>query len=378
MSERPRLLILSFSPIESDARVLKQIAGFRDAYHVTTCGYGGRPPGVDEHIEMPRSADYQDLDGRLITLRQYRIAYWRLSAIRWVRAHMPRGTFDVILANETEAVGVARWLRPSKGVHADLHEYTPRLNEEHALWAKRIRPYHEWVCRTYVSRAQSWSTVSRGLAREYERQFGFLPVLVTNAAPYAELSPAPVSRPLRLVHSGACLRNRHLDEMVSAVEAAASDVRLDLYLTPNHPDYLEELKQQTAASTRVRVLDPVPYTELIRTLNAYDVGVHLLPPTNFNNMWALPNKLFDYVQARLAVLIGPSPEMSEYVREYDLGVVTDGFAAADLTRTIDALTPEKVTAFKASAHAHARELGADAQVAIWRDAVDRIAHGDGS
>lgn len=372
-----RLLLISFSPIVSDARVLKQVAAFREDFELTTVGYGPAPEGVAAHWEVPRAADYQDYDGRLITLHAYRAVYWRISAVRWVRAHLPRGEWDIVLANEPEAVGVARWLRPRLGVHADLHEYTPRLNEEHEAWARRIKPYHEWVCRTFVAKATSWTTVSNGLIREYEKEFGFRPELVTNAAPYAELTPRPVGDSLRLVHSGACLRNRRLDEMIQAVEAARDDVSLDLYLTPNHPDYLAELRALTASSTRVRILDPVPYVDLIRTINAYDVGIHLLPPTNFNNTWALPNKLFDYVQARLGVLIGPSPEMQEYVERFGFGAVADGFDAAALTRTIDALTPDAVRAFKDRAHASARELGAEAQVQVWRRAIDAIARRGG-
>ncbi|MEK8228005.1 hypothetical protein NKG05_20820 [Oerskovia sp. M15] len=42
---RPRLLILSFSPIVNDARVLKQVEEFREDYEVTTCGYGEAPAG---------------------------------------------------------------------------------------------------------------------------------------------------------------------------------------------------------------------------------------------------------------------------------------------------------------------------------------------
>lgn len=375
---RPQLLIMSFSPIASDARVLKQVRGFCDDYDVTTVGYGPAPDGVVKHWEMPRAADYQDLNGRLITARTYRAVYWRISAVRWVRERLPRGEYDVILANEPEAVGIALWLRPRNGVHADLHEYTPRLNEEHEAWARRIRPYHEWVCRRYVAKASSWTTVSNGLVREYEKEFGFRPQLVTNAAPYADLAPTSVSGAIRLVHSGACLRNRRLDEMITAVEAASADATLDLYLTPNHPDYLEELKDLTAGSTRVRVLDPVPYGDLITTLNAYDVGIHLLPPTNFNNTWALPNKLFDYVQARLGVLIGPSPEMQEYVERYGFGAVADGFDAADLTRRIDALSPEIVEGYKRRADDNALDLGAEHQVEIWRRAVETIMRAPGS
>ena len=45
-SMKPKLLILSFSPIASDARVLKQVDLFAEDYEVTTCGYGPAPAGA--------------------------------------------------------------------------------------------------------------------------------------------------------------------------------------------------------------------------------------------------------------------------------------------------------------------------------------------
>ena len=53
----PRLLILSFSSIAGDARVLKQVRLFAERYEVTTCGFGPTPEGVAEHLELaPESA----------------------------------------------------------------------------------------------------------------------------------------------------------------------------------------------------------------------------------------------------------------------------------------------------------------------------------
>ena len=38
-----KLLIISFSPIARDARVLKQVRLFTPKYEVTTCGFGPAP-----------------------------------------------------------------------------------------------------------------------------------------------------------------------------------------------------------------------------------------------------------------------------------------------------------------------------------------------
>ncbi|GAA3897848.1 glycosyltransferase [Microbacterium invictum] len=372
---RPTMLILSYSPIARDARVLKQVTRFTQDFDVTTCGYGPAPDGVVEHITIPDDQRYNDLNGSLITLKRYRPAYWRLSAVRFSREVLKGRRFDVAIANDVEAVPVAVKLRPRRGVLADLHEYSPRLHDDHALWHQRITPWFEWVVRRYVTRASAWTTVSRGIVAEYEKNFGFRSRLVTNAAPYIDASPSPVGSVIRLVHSGACLRNRRLHVMAEAVEAASNDVTLDFYLTANDPPYLQELKDLAAESERITVHDPVPYAQLAGTLQAYDVGIHVLPPINFNNKLALPNKLFDYVQARLGVLIGPSAEMVYYVHQYDLGEVAADFERDATKSAVERLTPESVARFKANADAHAVELAGERQVDIWVEVIDGLMAG---
>ena len=66
------------------------------------------------------------------------------------------------------------------------------------------------------------------------------------------------------------------------------------------------------------------------TINKYDMGVFLLPPINFNYENTLPNKLFDFIQARLGIAIGPTPEMAEIVNHYKIGLVSEHFTAASL------------------------------------------------
>ena len=371
---KPTLLILSFSPIAGDARVLKQVEAFRDDYVVTTCGYGPAPDGVARHVRIPDDVQHNVLDDRYITRKAYRRAYWSLWSVDWARRQLRPRSWEIVLANDVEAVPLALRLKPRKGVHADLHEYSPLLHEDWEGWRERITPYVEWICSRYVSRASSWTTVSKGLAREYERNFGFRAELVTNAAPYQDAAPTPVGEPIRLVHSGAALADRRLHDLVTAVVASDAPVSLDFYLTPNQPAYLEELRAQAEASGgRVTVHEPVPYSRLADTLRDYDIGVHVLAPTNFNNTWALPNKLFDYVQARLAVIVGPTPEMAQYVRQFGLGPVTEDFDPPALTAVLDALSADDVREWKAAADRSARELSAESQVEIWRRAIARLA-----
>ncbi|MGQ2914785.1 glycosyltransferase [Microbacterium aurantiacum] len=370
-----RLLVLSFSPIRSDARVLKQVSEFAKTYEVVTCGYGPAPDGSVEHIRIPDHVRLDDQAGKLITLRQYRLAYRSVSGVRWAREHLCGRSFDIVLANDLESVPIALWLKPRYGVHADLHEYSPLLHEEHAPWKRWISPYITWLCRRALPRVTSITTVSRGLQRQYEAQFGVPVGLVTNAAPYIEGAPTPTTMPLRLVHSGACLRNRGLHETIQGVISSMSGATLDMYLTPNDPSYLSELRTLAASSGgRVRVNDPVPYSALAEELRQYDVGVFVLRPVNFSYEWSLPNKIFDYVQARLAVLVGPTPEMAEFVTDERIGVVADDYTPTAIAKAIDGLTVDSVQTFKAASDDGALRLSAAPQVAVWRTAIDEIRH----
>lgn len=376
-----RLLILSFSPLASDARVLKQIRAFADEYEITTCGYGPSPDPRVTHVRVPDDMRVDTFNPKLILLRAHRAAYRLLDGVRWVRKAFAdeRRRFDIVLANDIEALPLALWLHPTRGVHADLHEYFPLLHEEHEPWMRRISPYYTRLCRMSLPHAASVTTVSRGLQRAYRENFGVDAQLVTNAAPYVEAEPTTVSSPIRLVHSGACLRNRRLQDTIEGVTRSRANVTLDMFLTPNHPDHLIELRAMAAESGgRVRVHDPVPYERLNDTLRGFDVGVFVLEPLNFGYRWALPNKLFDYVQARLGVLVGPSPETAEFVRMTSIGRVTEGFGPDAIARALDDLAADEVSAWKSASHSQAKELSAEPQIAVWRRAIDALRDGGGS
>lgn len=367
---RPRLLVLSFSPISSDARVLKQVRYFVERYDVVTCGYGPAPEGVVRHIELPAGA-LNKLDGRLITAHAYRAAYARQAGVAAARKELRGLQVDAVLANDVDALPVALDLRPARGVHADLHEYFPRLHENDDRWRRRIGPYMAWLCRRTLPRVVSASTVSTGLADEYHRQFGVPIEVVTNATPYADLQPGEVGEPVRLVHSGTSHRARNIAALIEAV-GRLPGFTLDLFLTPNDPANLREMANRAGTLDNVTLHDPVPYRELVLTLNRYDLGLHLLPPATFNSRWALPNKIFDYTQARLGVVVGPSPEMSAVVKAAGNGLVTGGYSADDLESALRGLSAADVADLKRASHEHARELAAENEVEKWGRMVARV------
>jgi len=369
MPDRPSLLILSFSNIRSDPRVLKQVQLFRARYDVTTCGFGQAPDGVVEHIEVAADARAWVDDRIAVATRRFERAYWNTQAVVDARPKLAGRRFDGILANDLNAVPLALSLEPRFGVHGDLHEFAPKEKDDDLRWRLAVAPYMRWLCRTYLSKLVSITTVARGIADQYETDYGVKVGVVTNAAPYAEREPQPVHTPIRLIHSAAGQRYRRLENFIELMKDAPPGVTLDMIVVPNEPDYVAELRAMGEGVPGLTFRDPVPYDRLVETLAEYDVSMTFLPPTNFNLAHALPNKFFEAVQARLGLIIGPSPEMVTLLEEHGLGAVVPDFTVESLRAVIASLTPEKVAEWKAASHAAAHALSAEAQQQGWSDAI---------
>lgn len=366
MAEPARVLVVSFSPLRSDARVLRQLRLLAaEGYRVSTLGYGEAPDGVQEHLRLPDEVVSWHKDRARLMTRRFRSAYRTApvvqAAVRLL--HGREGSYDVVLANDIDTLPLALDLAPAGGVHADLHEYHSRQREELLRWRLFVAPYYRWLVRTYGPRADSVTTVGHRLAERYEEEFGLRCGVVYNAPGQADLPVGEVGDPVRIVHAGHATPGR-LGTVLEAMELVTSGASLDLYLVQGG-GYAEELAERYADDPRVRVHGAVPPAELVRTLNDYDVGIHILAPVSFNHRYAMPNKLFDYVQARLGVLIGPSPEMAGVVREHELGWVSADFSAQAVARTIDGLTREEVARAKAASARAAQVLCAEEQVAGW-------------
>ena len=166
---------------------------------------------------------------------------------------------------------------------------------------------------------------------------------------------------MRLLHHGIAQRARRLENQLEVFELLEPGrFSLDLVLAESSPGYRDELAARADAMEGVRVLPGLPMRDLVREANAYDIGLYLLGDANANHRAALPNKLFEFIQARLAVAIGPSPDMARVVREHGCGVVAPDFSPASLADALNALDDEAIAELKARSHAAAPLLSFEA------------------
>jgi len=354
------VLIISFSDLKRDPRVSRQIDALRHRYQLTAAGL--EDPAVDgvrfvRCTRAPRDFAAKAREAGELLLRRYEAYYWSQRHVMEAMAGLADVKADVIIANDIEALPVALRLARGTKVILDAHEYSPRELEDKLAWRLVRQRYVKYLCRTYMGSVAGMMTVAEGIAREYKEHFGVDAEVVHNAATYQELEPTAVPPDrLRMIHHGAALPVRKLENMLEVMQHLDKRFRLDFVLVPTVPGYLESLKRSAAGDDRIRFVPPVPMKELVGFSNAYDIGLYLLHASSFNNLHALPNKFFEFIQSRLMVAIGPSPEMATLVRKHRCGIVAGDFKPASLARVLNGLDSEAVTQFKRNSHAAAKEL----------------------
>jgi glycosyltransferase involved in cell wall biosynthesis len=274
--------------------------------------------------------------------------------------------FDLIIANDIESLPLAFAIDPRAKVLFDAHEYYPRHFEDKLSWRIFFQPFNIYLCKKYIPKVAAMMTVGTGLAREYQKNFGVDPLIITNATWYYEIGPSPVSsNRIRMIHHGGAGASRRLELMIEMMHHLDDRFTLDLMLiipelsSPKTKNYIHRLRSLADNNPRIRFLPAIKNSDVVSFINGYDLGVFLLPPVNFNYANTLPNKLFEFIQARLGVAIGPTPEMAQIVNEYKIGVVANDFTPESLALELNKLSAADVEKFKANASTPAKELCAE-------------------
>jgi hypothetical protein len=355
---------------------MRQVRLLEKGAMLTVAGYGTAPEVECEFIAIPYKLTTLVKKGvwaLILLFAQFERYYWSRAEVQAAKQLINRREFDLVIANDIAALPLALLLAKGKPVFADAHEYAPREFDDKLLWRIVFSRYRHYLCRVYLPRAAAMSTVCQGIADAYRDNYGVIPSVVTNAPSYQALEPSPiVAGKIRMIHHGATIRSRHLEVLIEVMKYLDNRFSLDLMLMVSDDAYMRHLRERAANDPRIRFIPPVRMEDICSYINSYDLGIYLLPPVNFNHEYALPNKIFEFIQARLAVAIGPSPEMARIVRRHGLGMVGGSFEPSDLAAELTKLTDKDLLLYKKATHEAAHELCYESSSKILLDQISGL------
>lgn len=375
---KPRILCISFSDIRRDARVLRQLDVLSRFGNVTTLSYGSKPDAAADHIEIDSSLPSlpQTILGVVkLLLRRFHSVALQAPATRAAVAKLGACEYDIVVANEARALPLAFEVAGRPRIWCDLHEWAPAERTHVLSWRLLVAPFMHWVCAEYLPRVDAATTINESIGALYAEQFGVETEIVRNARPLvAELVPSETSDRIRLVHSGGAVPGRNIEAIIEAVDILGDGYSLDLYLIPSRQGdaYWQQLLRRIERSPHTTLHPAVAPDELPAVLNPYDLGVFLLPPHTPNHRLMLPNKFFDFVQARLGMVFGSSLETDRLITEHSLGLITPGYTAADLVEALRSANREQIESFKRASADVAAAMSSDADIAVEESILRRL------
>jgi glycosyltransferase involved in cell wall biosynthesis len=298
---------------------------------------------------------------RLLTRRYEYIVWSRLGGARELQNDLALKGFDLIVSHDCTLLPLAFSVQ---GKHSkivlDAREYYGREYEDRWQWRLLTKPVNRYLCDRYLHQCDKIFTVNDGLAEEYAKEYGVLPEVVMSLPHFADLEPRPVEdSKIKIIYHGFPSPSRGTETMIEMMDFIDQRFTLDMMLMVSHGKYWEKILSMAKARKNVNIIPPVPMHEIVPFTSQYDIGLYLCPPTSFNQKYTLPNKFFEFIQARLAVAIGPSIEMKKIVDKYECGVVSEDFSPRSLADELNRLTVDRLMFYKQQSHRAAHELCSD-------------------
>jgi glycosyltransferase involved in cell wall biosynthesis len=402
MENKPEILIISYSNLNTDPRVLRQIDFLGSYYKISTAGfcsschkYEKEFTKISEVVNFHHR--YPFFFRKLIALffsvpynlfHSFVNEYIFLRAFKNYESHywsfLRKKTFKklavkhyrIVIANDINSLPLACKIKQvtNAKIYFDAHEYSPLEYDNNSDWLKYYSPYVTYLCKKYIPLSDYNTTVSKGIAKEYQKLTKLPFDIVLNAPSYLEINPVFRNDGIiKFIHHGGVMKDRNTDRLIEAfIKSDRSDIELHLMIINLNSDYGQYIKKLAKRSSKIFFHQPVPTNEIAGFINRFDVGIYFLPPLNFNQLHALPNKFFEFIQARLMLAFGPGIEMQEYIDEFELGVIGSGYEVDDILNCINGITDNDVKTYKEKVNAAAISLSSENSMNMLKNNLDRL------
>lgn len=152
--------------------------------------------------------------------------------------------------------------------------------------------------------------------------------------------------------------SRGLESLIDSVAAWTPDRRLLLrgFGAESYVDSLRQRVRNLGLDERVTFAPAVAQQDVVAYASEADIGVFTPATQSRHMLLSLPNKLFEYLMAGLALCVTPGHDREALIRKYDVGAVTASTYAAELAATINSISAASLNTWRRNALSAAEDL----------------------
>ena len=404
---KPRILILAAANISTCPRAMRMVEILKDDYDVSVMGIDS-----ENGTPMPPVA-VQNRGGGSYNLKSFsyptykkrnvwqELVLWCNVALRrWdklsfianrlvIIEHLCKYSYDIVICHDLlllpvlfmglEKSGHKCGKKGDTQVVFDAREFYPLQNTSSLRWQLLFKRFNTYLCATYAPKVDSMFSVSPAFCDMYKKHFGLNAQLLMSLPPFYNLSPTQVdAKNIKILYHGALNRNRDIDKVIEICQWLDERFCIDFIFTGGERAFAQKIesriKELQSQGKKIRLLPPVDLEQIVPFGNSYDIGLLYIPPHNHNLLLTLPNKFFEYIQSRLALLIPPLTQIMPFVQKYDNAIIARDFEIRSLADVLCSLNAKEIMCYKQNSIKAAQELNLSANVPIVHNCIKSLLH----
>lgn len=316
-----KILIVTFSDIKFDSRVLRYIKFCDERYTIYVIGNG-------DFLHENKNLIYINLNykskrkNKSIFEFLYYNFYLKYKIYMIIKLIKP----DLIHSNDFETFfpSYFAFLNKKNSLIYDSHEiWCERAGVRKNIITKTINYFEYLIEKSFTKKIKYFITVSESIKLYFEKTYKIKNLYVirnvTTLNDHNEierniLDTVKNEKRLKFVYIGPLSYERNIPFLIDIFK----DFENDFHLTLIGKSFLK-----LPSYPNIKIFKSIDENKIVPTLKIFDVGVHPLKIDNLNHKLSLPNKIFQYMASSLALFIYENYETLKIIEKYKNGFTAD-------------------------------------------------------
>lgn len=254
----------------------------------------------------------------------------------------------------------AKLVYDSHEIYLAMHFLSPMFKDQYAEIEAKVFP-----------QIDGFVTVSPEVGEYLTTKYNssITPVVTYNGGTHIVKEVQPIDGRVKLFFQGAFARDRNNTELVEAMAQLRDYATLTLQGWGQDKEEFERLIKEYHLEDTVFIIDPCGPLEVVDSASHYDVGVINSKCIDENFRHTLPNKLFDYMCAGLAIASTDLPPIKKIIDKAGCGITYEQKGVDHTAEVLKALVenPDEIMKMKEASLAAAPEYAWPAQAAKLKE-----------